>query len=446
VHGIESTEERAESGKAATGTVWVHAYYVGSEVIIEVGDDGRGVNPHKVTASAVAAGLLEGEAARVLSPAEALDLMFWPGVTTFDGAKAVSGRGIGLDEVRTAIQKLKGVISVRSELGKGSIFRVRVPISLSIVHALRVLAGDQSFAVPFTSVKRTLSLTASEILTSAPSTPGAPDGGADGHATGPFQRIRVERDGELPVAHGDGASQVNQAYDEIPVFALATLLGLEHVPRDPQPGLLVEVGRQRVALVVDGVFEEQEAAVQALPRPLQRRAVRGASVTPDGQVLLLLDLPELVAGTLDGSHTAPPPHPRPAPRFAETLAPRVLVVDDSVTIRQTLEHILQRGGFEVQQARDGIEALEMMLVSLPRVVVLDIEMPRLDGFEMLSILSGSPQFSDVPVVMLTSRAAEKHKEHALKLGARAYLIKPCPQEILLETVRSLLAEPVSGNP
>lgn len=448
VHGIESPEERAESGKPTTGTVWVHAYYVGSEVIIEVGDDGRGVNPHKVTASAVAAGLLEGEAARVLSPAEALDLMFWPGVTTFDGARAVSGRGIGLDEVRTAIQKLKGVISVRSELGKGSIFRVRVPISLSIVHALRVLAGDQSFAVPFTSVKRTLNLTASEILASMPTASdisSAPDGGSDGYAARPSLRIRVEREGELSVAHGDGASQANQAYEEIPAFALATLLGLEHVPRDPQPALLVEVGRQRVALLVDGVFEEQEAAVQTLSRPLRRRAVRGASVTPDGQVLLLLDLPELVAGTLDGSQAIPPPRPRPVPRFAETLAPRVLVVDDSVTIRQTLEHILQRGGFEVQQARDGIEALEKMLVSLPRVVVLDIEMPRLDGFEMLSILHGSPQFSDVPVVMLTSRAAEKHKEHALKLGARGYLIKPCPQETLLETVRGLLAEPVSGN-
>src|SRR5579859_7016924 len=437
VHGIEPTEERTESGKAAAGTVWVHVYYVGSEVIIEVGDDGRGINPHKLAVSAVAAGLLKSDAAHALSPAEALDLMFWPGVTTFDGAKAVSGRGIGLDEVRTAIQKLKGVITVRSEPGKGSVFRVRVPISLSIVHALRVLAGDQCVAVPFSSVNRTLSLNASEILASAPV---PSDGASVAGSLRPTQRIRLEHEETPAVLDGS----VSQAYDEIPVFALATLLGLEHKPRDPQAALLVEVGRQRVVLLVDDVFEEQEVAIQALPRPLRRRSVRGASVTASGQMLLFLDLPELAASILDGSRALPAPRPRPAPRFAATAAPRVLVVDDSVTIRQTLDHMLRRGGFDVQVARDGIEAMEMMLVSLPRVVVLDIEMPHLDGFEVLSILRRSPQFSDVRVVMLTSRAADKHKEHALRLGAQAYLIKPCPQETLLETVRSLLAEQESG--
>lgn len=436
IHGIESPEERAEAGKAEGGTVWVHAYYVGSEVIIEVGDDGRGVNPHKLAASAFHLGLLDSETARTLSPAEALDLMFLPGVTTFDKAKAVSGRGIGLDEVRTAIQKLKGAISVRSDPGKGSIFRIRVPISLSIVHALRVVADDQGFAVPFASVKRTLSLSASEILTSVPV---LSDAGRGERATRTSQRIRIERE-EVPTNLG----AAGQMYDEIPVFALASLLSLTYEPRDPQPALLVEAGRQRVALLVDGIFEEQEVAVQALPRPLQRRAVRGASVTADGQVLLLLDLPELTASALDGDRPLPTPRPRVVPRFAETLAPRVLVVDDSVTIRQTLEHTLRRGGFEVQVARDGIEALEMMRESLPRVVVLDIEMPRLDGFEVLSILRDSPQLNGVRVVMLTSRAAEKHKEHAFKLGAQAYLIKPCPQETLIDTVRGLLAEPPMG--
>jgi chemosensory pili system protein ChpA (sensor histidine kinase/response regulator) len=293
--------------------------------------------------------------------------------------------------------------------------------------------------VPFSSVKRTLSLKASEILVSAPAAPagGAPANPTLVSTTRPTQRIRLERE-EAQLAPGGGAGQT---YDEIPAFALAPLLGLEYEPRDPQPALLMEVGRESVAFLVDGVFEEQEVAVQALPRALQRRAVRGASVTSDGQVLLLLDLPELAAGMLDGSDALPPPRPRAVPRFAETQAPRVLVVDDSVTIRQTLEHMLRRGGFEVRLARDGIEALDMMLVNPPRVVVLDIEMPRLDGFEVLSILRNSPQFNDVRVVMLTSRAAEKHREHALKLGARAYLIKPCPQETLLETVRALLAEP-----
>lgn len=437
VHGIETPDERVESNKPPEGTIWVHAYYMGSEVIVEVGDDGRGSNPHKLAASAVAADLIAGDVARTLSPTEALDLMFMPGVTTFEKAQPVSGRGIGLDEVRTAIERLKGSISVRSEPGNGTVFRVRVPISLSIVHALRVLAGGQSYAIPFSSVQRTLSLNTSELLTSAPlSTADDPSSSS----AKPVQRIRIERE------HGStivGDATASQTFDEVPVFALATLLGLEHEGHNPQPALLVEIGRQRVALLVDGVYEEQEVVVQTLPRHLQRHAVRGASVTPDGQLLLLLDLPELAAGALDGSRAIPAPRRLPPPRAAQTLAPRVLVVDDSVSIRRTLEHILQRGGFEVRLARDGIEALEMMLTDPPRVVVLDIEMPRLDGFELLSIVRGSPQFADVRVTMLTSRAADKHKEHALKLGAQAYLIKPCPPETLIETVRGLLVEPVA---
>ena len=427
VHGIEPPEERRELGKPETGQVWMRAYYVGSEVIIEVGDDGRGINPNRLTASAVAADVLDAETARTLAPSEALELMFKPGVTTFPGVHAVGGRGIGLDEVRTKIVGMKGSITVRSEPGQGTIFRMRVPISLSIVRVLRVSAADQEYAVPFSAVQRTLSISASELIITA----GQPE-------TRLQRRIRIERTEDTPVV---GELPEDQRYEEIAVFALAELLGVEHEMRDPQMALLVEVGRRRVALLVDGVFEDQEVVVQALPPHLRRRALRGASVTPGGQLLLLLDLPELIAGALEG--TQAPQALRPRQVHPATLAPRVLVVDDSISIRRTLEHTLQRSGFEVRVARDGFEALEMMLAAPPRVLVLDIEMPRLDGFELLSIVRESPQFAGVRVAMLTSRAAEKHKEHARQLGAEAYLVKPCPQETLVETVRSLLAVPAA---
>lgn len=433
VHGIEPPEERRELGKPEVGQVWIHAYHVGSEVIIEVGDDGSGINPHRLTASAVMAGALHPEAARAVSPAEALDLMFLPGVTTFEAAQAVGGRGIGLDDVRTTIQALKGTIAVRSEPGQGAVFRIRVPISLSIVHVLRVDAADQQYAVPFSSVQRTLSLMASELLVSVPSsqdTSGAP-------APEPQRRIRIERMDGAPVV---GELPEDQRYEEIPVFALAELLGMEHIPREPQMALVIEIERRRVALLVDDVHEDQEVVVQALPSHLRRRVLRGASVTPGGQLLLLLDLPELIAGVLNGTQARVELRPRPIRPAA--LAPRVLVVDDSVSIRRAVEHTLRRGGFEVDVARDGIEALEVMLTSRPRVLVLDIEMPRLDGFELLSIVRESPRFAGVRVAMLTSRAADKHKEHAHRLGVEAYLVKPCPQETLIETVRALLAEPV----
>lgn len=445
LHGIESPDERIEQGKSASGSVWLHAYYTNSDAIIEVRDDGRGVNPFGLAGVAIAKGYIDAETARGMSYTEALDLMFMPGISTFDEAQMLGGRGIGLDQVRTAIQQLKGTINVRSEQGKGSVFRIRVPISLSIVRSLHVRAGNQHFAVPFTSVQRTLSLTPDQILVSTPNPqPSAPAGvGADSsfpHAQLPRPRIRIARisgarqsDHQLPSPETD--------YEEIPAFALTDLLGYEPRSRDSQMALVIDLGRQRAALIINDVITEQELVVQVLPKHLRRRMLRGATVTPEGQLLLMLDVHELVTAALDGSRPRTVAPIRTTPQPAPTLAPRVLVVDDSVSIRGSLERVLRRAGFEVQLARDGIEALELMLVSPPSVMVLDIEMPRLDGFELLSIIRGSHQFDGVRVAMLTSRAAKVHRTHALSLGAEAYLIKPCPNDILVETIRSLLMEP-----
>ncbi|MGZ3664923.1 MAG: response regulator [Ktedonobacterales bacterium] len=445
LHGIEPPAERIEQGKSEVGSIWLHAYYTNSDVIIEVGDDGRGVNPFGLAGVAFAKGYIDAESARSMSYTEALDLMFMPGVSTFDEAQTLGGRGIGLDQVRTAIQQLKGTISVRSEQGKGSVFRIRVPISLSIVRSLHVRAGNQHFAVPFTSVQRTLSLTPDQILISTPNP--QPSGPAGAHSSAPTeqipleQRIRVERVGKGARQPDRQFPTAEAGYEEIPAFVLTDLLGFEHRPHDSQMALVIDLGHQRAALLINDVVTEQELVVQVLPKHLRRRSLRGATVTPEGQLLLLLDVHELVTAALDGSRPRKVAPTRSTLQAAPTLAPRVLVVDDSVSIRGTLDRVLRRAGFDVQLARDGIEALEMMLVSPPPVLVLDIEMPRLDGFELLSIIRGSPQFQGVRVAMLTSRAAKVHRTHALSLGAEAYLIKPCPNDILVETIRSLLMEP-----
>ncbi|HKV83028.1 MAG TPA: response regulator [Ktedonobacterales bacterium] len=428
-HGIEPADERVERGKSPVGSVWMHAYYVGSEVVIEVGDDGKGLNPHYLAHRAVARNFISEETARSMTPQDALDLMFLPGFTTVDRAQSVAGRGIGLDDVRTKIQGLKGSIQVRGEPGQGAVFRVRVPISLSVVRALRVRAGDEVFAAPVSSVQHTASVSALDILTSTD----AVGGGAPAGGLRSGRRLRVE------VAEESLTGE--QQYEEIPVFVLAELLDLAAEPRrEPAQALIIEAGRRRVALLVDDVADASEVVVQALPEHLRRHAVRGATVTPDGQVRLVLDLPELVAALREDAQVSGAPRLRPVPRLTRALAPRVLVVDDSVSIRRTVELTLSRAHFDVQVARDGVEALEMMLVSPPRVLMLDIEMPRLDGFELLSIMRESPQFAEVRVVMLTARASEKHRRHAHALGASAYLLKPCPQEVLVDTVRGLLEE------
>jgi chemosensory pili system protein ChpA (sensor histidine kinase/response regulator) len=369
------------------------------------------------------------ETAKNMAPQDALDLMFLPGFTTIDRAQSVAGRGIGLDDVRTKIQSLKGSIQVRGEPGHGAVFRVRVPISLSVVRALQVRAGDEVFAAPVSSVQHTAPVNTLDILTST-------DTAAGGALTGGprnGRRLRVE------VTEESLAGE--RQYEEIPVYALAELLDLAvERQREPTQALIIEAGRRRVALLVDDVADASEVVVQALPEHLRRHAVRGATVTPDGQVRLVLDLPELVAALRDDARASSAPRLRPAPRLTRALAPRVLVVDDSVSIRRTVELTLSRAHFDVQVARDGVEALEMMLVSPPRVLMLDIEMPRLDGFELLSIMRESPQFAEVRVVMLTARASEKHRRHAHALGASAYLLKPCPQEVLVDTVRGLLEE------
>jgi chemosensory pili system protein ChpA (sensor histidine kinase/response regulator) len=208
-------------------------------------------------------------------------------------------------------------------------------------------------------------------------------------------------------------------------------------PGQQQLALVAELGRQHVAFVVDGIVGDREVVVRALPRHLHRRAVRGAAVTPTGGVLLVLDVPQLLHrmradGSLPGLPTPPVPRLVPAPK------PRILVVDDSLTIRQSVVSALTHAGYDPQTAHDGMEALEMLLESIPALVVLDIEMPRLDGYELLSVMRGHAQLKSVPVVMLTSRGAQRHRQYAESLGADAYLVKPCPDDDLLATIRQLL--------
>jgi chemosensory pili system protein ChpA (sensor histidine kinase/response regulator) len=441
IHGIEPPDERREIGKPTDATLTLRAFANGDEVVIELGDDGRGVNAHRLAASAVANNLLDGDAARSLTVADALDLMFLPGVSTYAEAQVIGGRGMGMDEVRATIRRLKGSIEVHSEPDQGTTFRIRVPISLSVVRALQVQAGEQVYALPFTAMRRMLSLTPAELLTSVTrAAPDAPPGATDILSL----RVRMERE----QVGGPSLNQVVSSgtlYEEVPAYYLAHLLGFEQQPTNPQAALLVEMDRTRCVLLVDAILDEREMLIQALPKHLRRRVVQGATVTARGDLLLLLDAGVLLAATSERHSARPIRRARP-PTPAAAHGPHVLVVDDSISIRKSLELTLTHAGYDVQLARDGIEALELMLVNPPQVMVLDIEMPRLDGFELLAIMRGTPQLAGVRTIMLTSRAADKHRAHASALGAAAYLIKPCPQETLLETIRTALDAPVENLP
>lgn len=437
-HGIESPEEREERGKPPQGHVWINAYNLGSDVVIEVGDDGRGVNPYQLVGAAIGAQLISSEDARTLSQEQALSFMFHHRVTTIpqnaaSHDRAMAGHGVGLADVARAIHQLKGSISLRSERDKGTVFQVRVPVSLSTAPVLEVSAEGQVFALPFSMVDYSAIIEPSKLkLVESP----------DRHSELREWRLTLtppaSADADLLEPIADVSAPVSV---ELRAYALAETLGFQQDASALRRAVIVQLHGQQVALLVESVGEGdvRVATVRPLPQHLRRRVVRGAIVRPeDGQVALLIDPLEALAQRVTGAQIML----RPTPSRAEprATAPCVLIVDDSVTIRRTLEQTLNQAGFKTSQARDGIEALERMEVELPRVVILDVEMPRLSGFELLAIMRDSPQYAQTRVVMLTSRAADRHREAALATGADAYLVKPCPQEILVETIRRLLTE------
>lgn len=459
-HGIETPAERQELGKPPTGKVWAHAYNMGAAVVIEVGDDGRGVNANLLVGAAMGAQIITSEDARGLTQEQALSFMFHPGVTTSGVTAAgyvgaLAGSGIGLADVAHTIRTLKGSITVQSDVNKGTTFQIRVPISLSMQPVLEVSAGGQVFALPFALVQSTAIVTEERLRVQASEHPGAGGHVRSWRAT---VDMPLPLDTPDPLFSGEENLALAETDDggnpfrvsgvrqmEVPAYALAELLGFEQDAAALKRLVVTQHRGETVALLVEAVgdADAREATVRPLPRRLQRSVVRGVVVRPeDGEVALLIDPQEALSQRLAGVEIMLRPASPPAePRLP---SPSVLIVDDSVTIRRTLEQVLTTAGFTTRQAHDGYEALEMMENELPRVVILDVEMPRLSGFELLTIMRSSPQYQQVRVAMLTSRAADKHRDYALTLGADAYLVKPCPQETLVETIRRLLTESESG--
>ena len=431
-HGIESPAEREALGKPAVGKVWLHASYSGAEVSIEVGDDGRGVNPHQLIAAAVSAKILDAKHADYLTREQALALMFEANLSTKEQADVIAGHGIGLDSVLSDIQRLRGSISVLSEQRRGTVFQIRVPISLSITRALQVRVADHEYAIPFASIRQMFMAPEAGILVSLP------DAEPNTIAARFRRRVRVARPSpQRPLRLPDDPTAA--LYDEVPVFSLAELLGLDETPPVTHMALLIDVGQRQVAVLVDEILDESEVVIRALPAHLRRRAVRGASIASDGRLFLVLDIADLLTDALGGK-TAPPTRPVPATVPSRDRTPVVLVVDDSISIRHALEGALRSVGYDVRLARDGVEALGAMIADLPDIMVLDLEMPRLDGFELLSVIRGNESLAQTPVVILTSRAAEKYHRQAMDLGVRAYLTKPCPDEVLITTLQRVLRE------
>jgi chemosensory pili system protein ChpA (sensor histidine kinase/response regulator) len=400
-HGIEPPEVRAARRKPEAGRVAVRAAYAGAQVVVTVEDDGGGVDLEAVRARAVAAGAASPTEAAGLSEADLLDLIFQPGVSTAAAVSETSGRGVGLDVVRSRVAKLQGAVDAATRPGAGTTFTVRLPMTLAVMRALLVESCGRVFAVPFAAVNRI-----------------------------------VRMGSEAAEAAVDGAS-MSIGDLQYPRIDLGDALGLSRdatPPPERPPVLLIDVGVGRAALVVDRLLGGREVVVKSLGPMLRRvHGVSGVTVLGDGALVPIVN-------PIDLAHPPRRSGPRVTalPRPVER-TPTALVVDDSPSVRRVMTSLLTKAGWAVAAARDGAEALEMLEAAAapPDVVLTDIEMPRMDGYELLAALKGRGEGAGLPVVMITSRTGAKHRRKALDLGADAYFSKPYREEELLAALRRL---------
>ncbi len=438
-HGIETPEVRTQHGKTPKGQITLAASYEGNQVVITVREDGRGIEPEQVRNVAITHGLIRPE--HVLSENELIELIFRPGFSTAEVLSEESGRGVGLDVVRDSVSRLRGTIEVESTPGHGTAFTMKFPTSLAIQSAMMVRVNDQQFAIPIAVVESIGRLDT-------------------------FKRTTVA--GQAAVVVRDNL---------YPLSVLAQYLGqpLSQID-DKSHVLLVNAGGNRVALVIDEVKGKLDIVMKNLGPHLRHvHGVAGGTVLGNGQVVLILELTELLStrtrlvASLTGNASqveattlatqayqvpqTPPLGNKPsiegAPvqqteaftKLPATAAKtergrHVLVVDDSPSVRRVVGNMLKQHGWEVQMARDGIEALEMITRETPAAVLLDVEMPRMDGYELIATVRAQEQYRTLPLVMLTSRAAAKHQQRAMQLGATAYLVKPYQDDELLNILNS----------
>jgi two-component system chemotaxis sensor kinase CheA len=390
-HGIETPEERLAAGKPAQGTIRLHAQQRGSEIVISVSDDGGGINLERVRAAGARAGLNTA----AMSDAEVTELIFRQGMSTAKQVTEISGRGVGLDVVRTNLALVRGRVEVRSTFGQGTEFMAAVPITLTIVQCLVVEAGGQRLAVPLHAV---LSL------------------------------LPADTD----VKRAEGMSMVMHDLVAVPVVGLSPTLGIGDANNGPVVVLADPQGEQ--ALRVDNLVGRRDLVVKGLGRLLPALpAVAGAGIEPDGGVVVVLDVHGLVARARL-QETGAAPEDGPAPR-----RPSLLIVDDALTVRELERSILERAGYSVRVAANGKEALELLRREPADLVLTDVEMPLLDGLGLTEAIRKSRTLAKTPVVILTSHDSEAARERGLASGANAYIVKSgFDQQRLLSVVEQLL--------
>ena len=405
-HGIETAETRRRQGKPPQGTLHLGAAHKGGSIYIEVADDGRGIDLEAVSAAARRGGFVTAETLARLGERDILDLIFLPGLTTAASVTTAAGRGVGMDVVRTNVGRLGGEIEVQTEAGRGTRFRIRLPLTVAISDALMVQVGPETLAIPVPAVKAAI-------------------------------HVRPEE-----IQYVDGAESIEVGGEQVDLVRLDRALRIPSRAVDgPLCVVTLRTGRKTLAVSVDEFLVKEEIVIKTLGGFLQGVGpFSGATVTGEGRVILLLDALKL----LEMSVAAPAPLAFGSGRERAVVAPpasdgkrSVLLVDDSVSVRKFVGGMLERAGFRVVAARDGAEALQQLAERAVDVVITDLEMPRLNGYELIRDLNREPATCDLPVVVLTTRAGAKHVNLARELGVEHYVAKPVDETSFVQLIESL---------
>lgn len=404
-HGIESPTERQQLGKPETATIWLRAYQSPTNIVLEVKDDGRGLDLGKIKQTALKRGLCQEAELTAMSPRQVQALIFAPGFSTAPLVTEVSGRGVGLDVVRTNVEKLKGAIEVNSCPGQGCTLQVNLGITLATAHVLIVQVNEMPYAIPVEFVQTACLIRSGEIF---------------------------------PLEGHDTIIWNNQP---ISVVQLADLLELPSVSsgltqQTSLSCIILQVGQEQLGVVVDALLDEQDVMIKPQSQLLKRvRNISGATILGTGDVCMVLNPQDLVKSARSSSHarTSAQSH-QPI-----TTKPTVLLVEDSIAIRTQEKRILETAGYQVITAVDGMDGLSKLRAHTVDAIVSDVQMPKLDGLGLTAKVRQYPEYSDLPIILVTSLASDEDKHRGAEAGANAYITKGnFNQDILLSTLKRLV--------
>jgi len=401
IHGIEPPEERAAAGKLKVGLVSINLRREGSQVVMEIADDGAGIDIDSIRQKAIDLGLVAEDVE--LTREEILQFVLRSGFSTADRLTHAAGRGVGMDVVASEITKLGGMLQIETEVGFGTTFTVYLPYTLAVAQALIVRAESELYAIPLQTIEGIIRISHAEFSEKlAEDDPVIEYGGHD------YQLRHLGR------YLGLGPAVILDEQDRVSI-------------------ILVKAGENSTALVTDEMLDSREIVVKPVGGQLASiRGISGATILGDGRIVVILDVGALVRTM-----------PKPLDEWESTIEaepeqPLVLVVDDSITMRRVTQRLLERNNMRVVTAKDGVEAVGMLRDHHPDIILLDIEMPRMDGYEFATHVRNNPETVDIPIIMITSRVSENHKARAIELGVNDYLGKPYQEDALLGAVRQLL--------